>query len=118
MALTYTRLGFIDNTWSATATGTGNIAETLAPGVNWELREIRLHLSANGGANNFTATMDAGAGAAYDAVILTQDMTSISDLSETWEPEEKRFRSDDELDFAWTNANARTYGLEIIYKVL
>lgn len=118
MALTHTRMGYIDNTWSAVATGTGNIAETLAPGVEWELREIRLHLSADGGANDFTVTMDAAAGSAYDTVILTQDMTSVSDLVEVYEPGERRFRSDDELDFAWTNANALTYGLEVIYKVL
>jgi hypothetical protein len=99
------------------ATGSGNIATTVAPAVPWVLLEVRLHLSAAGGANNFTATMDAGAGAAYDCVLLTQDMTSAVNVH--WQPDRPIvFSKTDELDFAWTNSNSRTYGLEIVYGTL
>jgi hypothetical protein len=99
------------------ATGHGAISTTLAPGVPWQLEEIRVHLSLAGGANNLTATVDHGAGAAYDIVILTQDMTTIADLS--WQPTRpKEFGAGDELDIAWTNTNGRTYGLEIVYKAI
>lgn len=102
----------------AFTTGATDIACTLAPGAAFELREIRLHLSGAGGANNLTVTADSGLGAAYDAVHITQDMTSVVNLCIIFQPEEKLFGAGDELDFAWTNGSTRTYGLEVVYKVL
>jgi len=100
---------------SAKATGAAAIATTLAPGVPWQLEEIRVHLSAAGAANDLTATIDHGTAAAYDIVILTQDMTTVVDL--VWSPDRPmEFAEDDELDIAWTNGSSRTYGLEIIFK--
>ena len=97
------------------ATGAAAIASTLAPGQAWQLLGIRVHLSAAGGAGSLTATIDNGAGAAYDYVILTQDMTAVTDL--IWSPERPmEFGPTDELDIAWPNAGTKTYGLEIIYK--
>jgi hypothetical protein len=96
------------------ATGAAAIAVTVAPGKAWQLREIRVHLSAAGGAGNLTATIDNGTAAAYDTVVLTQDMTSVVDLE--WQPDfPMSFASGDELDIAWANASTRTYGIEIIY---
>ena len=51
------------STMTARFTGAGNIVatvETVAPGVEWALEFIRLHLSAAGAANNLTATIDSG----------------------------------------------------------
>ena len=97
------------------ATGALAIASTLAPGTAWQFESIRIHLSAAGGAGDLTATLDHGAGAAYDLVILTQDMTAVTDF--VWHCERPmEFEKDDELDIAWANANVRTYGLEIIWK--
>lgn len=101
----------------AFVTGAADVAATLAPGAAFELREIRVHLSAAGGANNLTVTADSGLGAAYDVVHLTQDMTSVVNLCIIFQPEEKMFGATDELDFAWTNGSTRTYGLEVVYKV-
>jgi hypothetical protein len=99
------------------ATGAAAIASTLAPGEYWRLEEIRVHLSAAGGAGNLTAKIDSGAGAAYDVVILTQDMAAVTDL--VWTPDRPMdFTDTDELDIAWANASTRTYGLEIVYKVM
>ena len=99
---------------SATATGAAAIAKTVAPGKRWVLLEVRLHLSAAGGTGNFTATMDAGAGAAYDCVLLTQDMSAATDVH--WQPTRPIvFSATDELDFEYVNTNASTYGLEVIY---
>jgi hypothetical protein len=96
------------------ATGNAAINETINPITairGFELVEIRLHLSAAGGAGNLTITLDANAGAAYDAVLLTQDMTLITDL--VWQPENPiPFDNGDKLIVAWDNANGRTYGLE------
>jgi hypothetical protein len=96
---------------------TGAVAKTVAPAAKWQLNEIRIHLSAAGGAGNLTATMDAGAGAAYDSVIYTKDMTSVVDL--VWIPDSPIvFSATDELDIAWANASNRTYGLEVVYSLV
>lgn len=97
------------------ATGAAAIASTLAPGVAWQLEEIRVHLSAAGGAGDLTATINHGTAAAYDIVILTEDMTSVVDL--VWQPTRPReFMPGDELDIAWANAGTKTYGLEVVFK--
>ena len=100
----------------ATSTA-GAIALTVNPGCAWQLEEIRVHLSAAGGAGNLTATLDANAGAAYDAVVLTQDMTSITDF--VYAPERPLvFDSGDKLVIAWANASNRTYGVEVKHKAV
>lgn len=97
------------------ATGAAAIATTCAPGVPWQLESVRVHLSAAGGAGSLTVTVDNGAGAAYDVLLLTQDMTAVTSL--VWIPARPiEFFADDEVDVAYTNANTRTYGLEIVYK--
>jgi len=99
------------------ATGAIAIAKTIAPGQKWALREIRVHLSAAGGAGNLTATIDSGTAPAYDTIVITQDMTAVTDLE--WQPDFPMiFDAGDELDIAWANANTRTYGLEVIYSLL
>ena len=97
-------------------TGSAAIAKTLAPAAPWQLEEIRVHLSAAGGAGDLTATVDHGIAAVYDIVILTQDMTSVVDL--VWSPDEPmKFAAGDELDIAWANAEGKTYGLEIVWRL-
>lgn len=96
------------------ATGAAAIAHTIAPGVEFKLIEIRVHLSAAGGAGNLTVNLDSINGAAYDLNVLTQDMTAITDL--VWQPDiPMHFQTGDELDVAWANAGTKTYGIEIIY---
>uniref|UniRef100_A0A6H1ZCT0 Uncharacterized protein n=1 Tax=viral metagenome TaxID=1070528 RepID=A0A6H1ZCT0_9ZZZZ len=105
----------MSNTRTHKATGAIAIASTLAPGIQWQLEEIRVHLSAVGAAGDLTATLDHGAGTAYDLVILTQDMAAVTDF--IWHCERPmEFGADDELDIAWANASTRTYGLEIVWK--
>jgi hypothetical protein len=96
------------------ATGGEAIASTLAPGVAFKVESIRVHLSAAGGAGNLTAKVDSATDAAYDLVILTQDMTAVVDL--VWIPTRAvEFAAGDELDIAWVNGSTRTYGLEIVW---
>lgn len=120
MAFTQNQFGNT-NIYGYYATGAGNISESLSVVNNdnvFQLLEIRIHLSAAGGANDLTATLDSAAGSAYDTVILTQDMTSVVDLQETYEYEKRMFRNGDQIDFAWTNGSSRTWGLEVIVKAL
>lgn len=96
---------------------TGAINSTLTPSSAFQLLEVRLHLSDVGGAGNFTMTLDSGTNAAYDVVIVTQDMTSVKDY--VFQPDfPMHFDNGDALVFAFPNASNRTYGLEVKYKTL
>lgn len=104
---------FTTETTIQRATGAAAIAMTVAPGGTWQLREIRVHLSAAGGAGNLTATIDSAAGTAYDAIVKTQDMTSVTDLE--YQPTyPMTFGAGDILNIAWANASERTYGIEVV----
>jgi hypothetical protein len=95
------------------ATGTGNISKTITFTIKAKLKELRLHLSDVGGANGITLTLDSGLGAAYDCVLATQDLTSLTDYM--YKPDVSHtFHAGDALVIAWTNGSERTYGLEAI----
>lgn len=99
------------------ATGSAAISSSLTPDTPIVLVSVRLHLSAAGGtaAENFTVTINSAAAAAYDTVIFSQDMNTVQDL--LWLPEQPiPIINGDVIDFAWANANGRTYGLEAIYR--
>ena len=97
------------------ATGAAAVDMTIAPGVAWQLESIRVHLSAGGAATNLTATVDAGAGAAYDVVIATQDMNGVTDY--IYKPDFPiPFGPDDELVIAYANGGGATYGIEVYYQ--
>jgi hypothetical protein len=110
----------IDHIRVLNATGAVAIATTLAPGRSFKISEVRLHLSAAGGAVgdvNFTATVDAISGAPYDFKILSQDMTLLTDYS--YVPTRPlQFEAGDEIDFAYANGGSKTYGLTVIYELL
>ncbi|KKK77871.1 hypothetical protein LCGC14_2849230 [marine sediment metagenome] len=79
---------------------------------------VKLHLSAVGGtpAENFTVTVDSATSALYDVVLFSQDMNALSSL--LWVPDQPiPIVNNDEIDFAWANANTLDYGLEMIYRV-
>lgn len=83
----------------------------------FELVSIDIHLSAVGAAGNLTITKNSGLGAAYDTNLITQNMTSVTDLLIMYEPGEAIFSNLDSIDFVWANASARTYGITVKYKV-
>jgi len=95
-----------------TATGNAAISKTSTPSGDSALDSIMLHLSAAGGAGNLTVTIDAISGAEYDTVLLTQDMTLVTDL--LWQPDRPiELDSGDKIVIAWANGAGRTYGLVI-----
>jgi hypothetical protein len=99
------------------ATGAVAIATVINPGKAFQLESISIHLSAAGGAGNLTATINANAGAAYDTLIMSEDMTTVQDLY--FAPERPiLFEKGDTLDIAWANAGGKTYGLEVKYSPL
>jgi len=96
-----------------TDTGAGNIAKTITFTGPALVTDVRLHLSAAGGANNLTVTLDSARGPVYDVVFVTQDMTSQTDCVFRYNPP-LDMRTDDKIIFAWTNGSSRTYGLEVL----
>ena len=98
------------------ATGAAAIAATFTPTVPVYLVCVKLHLSAAGGAaENFTITINSATGSAYDVELFSQDMTTVKDI--LWTPDQPiPILNNDPIDFAYNNANTRTYGLEVIYK--
>jgi hypothetical protein len=99
------------------ATGAANIAMTVAPAVAFQIEEVRVHLSAGGAATNLTITVDSGTAAAYDIVLLTQAMNGVTDL--VWQPDRPYiFSAGDEIDIAYANGGAATYGVEVIYSAI
>lgn len=108
----------LTNLSNSAATGTGALAHTLAPARTFRLLEVRLHLSAAATQDTLTLTIDSALGAAYDAVLDSpQDMTGLSEY--VFRPTTPVIlMKGDEIDFAWANNDARTFGLEIIYQEL
>jgi hypothetical protein len=98
------------------ATGAGAISKTITPGTPFLLHQISVHLSAAGAAGNLTLNSDDNLGAAYDINMITQDMTSIVDFIQTFDPP-IRFTQGDQLVIAWANGSGRTYGLKVITEV-
>lgn len=99
------------------ATGNAAIATTLNPADSFRLVEIRVHLNAVGAAGNLTLTLDANQGSAYDLVIVTQDMSAVTDF--IFQPDiPMSFENGDKLVCAWANGGGKTYGLTIVYEVI
>ena len=94
------------------ATGAEAINTTIAPGRAFALESVSVHLNGAGGAGNLTVTVDAAAGAAYDVVLKTIDMTSVTDW--VWQPDRPiELAKDDKIIIAWANAGTKTYGLTV-----
>jgi len=96
--------------------GNASIHYELAVDRPWQLEEIRLHLSANGGTSeNFTATIQSAEGSEYNLVVNAQDMNAVAD--EQYQPYRPiQLRSTDKILFEYTNTNFQQWGLEIIYR--
>jgi hypothetical protein len=96
-------------------TGTGAIDIDLAPDTGFQLVEFRIHLSAGGAAGNLILSVDSGAGAEYDAVLVTEAMVGVADY--VYLPTMPRqFGKGDELNISYAaNAAGTTYGIEIVW---
>ena len=94
--------------------GSGAINVTVDPQSSWFLHEVRLHLSAAGGAGTYTVKIKSSVGDAYDVVLQSQDMTSATD--NVFRPAQPaRISSTDALQMEYANASSRTWGLEVVF---
>jgi len=105
--------------YSAT-TGSGDIALTIAPNAPFRLIRVELHYdTAQDKSHDFTVTLNAGDGSAYDVLLYTRDLSvgSVTDLVVPF-GEGYEFEKDDEIDVAHTNEDTDTYGLRIVYELI
>jgi len=103
------------------ATGAAAIATTTAIAAEFRLLKIVLHLdAAPTTSENLTITLDSNAGAAYDTVFNSIDLSSASTTDYIYKPieGEGKFVSGDEIVVAYTNTDTGTYGLSIYYELV
>ena len=118
MALTKKQEGWLNGKplYYEYGTGAAALAETIAPGRPFELLRIEIHLNAVATQDTFTVTLDAGRVASvYDTLILSHAMVGVTDIIATF-GEGHTYMSDDEIDFAFTNTDTKTYGLTVVYR--
>lgn len=123
MAETRTRLGNSPNSAAmvkTTATGSGAIAATFTAIKACRLTSVTCKLDAvPATSENFTVTLDAKAGAAYDVLLYSIDpsaaaatsATNIVLTSEHWG--EIWLQTGDAVTVAYANTDTATYGVEI-----
>ena len=100
------------------ATGSAAIASSLTPPGPIVIDSVKLHLSAVGGAVGnvtFSITVNSVAGAVYDTLLFSQDMTAVQDIF--WQPERSiAIANSDVIDIAYANGSGLDYGLEVLYR--
>lgn len=101
-----------------TPAGTETVKIAVKPrNEKWEFVGYSIHLSAAPTTSeNFTITLDAIDGAAYDVLQYSRDFSSASDTDIIYTvPKGERVpkKKDDILRVAWTNTDGRTYGLKL-----
>ena len=91
---------------------------TLAPKQAFEFGGFKLKLNtAVTTAANMTITVDAGhAATVYDYQLYLQAMATIQYLNWNIQDNPEPFDKNDELDFAWANADNLTYGLDVYWR--
>ena len=98
-------------------TGSAAIATSLTvpAGDTYKLLSVSLNLNVAGTTSeDFTITLDANAGSAYDVLLYTNDLATTATTDLVWFPDEPLYlEGDDAIDVAWANSQARTYGLQI-----
>ena len=104
----------------AILTGAAGIDHDITPGFPFKIIKAELHLSAAPTTSeDFVISINAGDGAVYDVVLLTNDLSvgSVADL--VWKPDqEDEYEADDVITIAWTNTDTRTFGLRVVYELL
>ena len=100
-------------------TGATALSHSVAPGYAAELIDFRLKLNeVPTTSENFVASINAGAGAVYDSRVYTKDLSELTVGTVIVQGGEDEFviESDGSFDFAYTNTDTKTYGLQVRYR--
>jgi len=99
------------------ATGAVAISLSLAAKRVSRVMTVTLKLSAAPTTSeNFTITLNALAGVAYDTLLYSVDLSASSTTALIWYPDgELWLEPGDSIDVAYTNTDTRTYGVQITF---
>ena len=102
------------------ATGSGAISTSYAPLAAFWLQSVTLHFgTAPTTSENFTITLNANDGPAYDTVLRAVDLSAASTVDLVYKPDDGPLlcESGDAIDVAYTNTDAGTFGLRIVARL-
>jgi hypothetical protein len=98
------------------ATGSGALSTSTALSAAFRLTSVTVNFNAAPTTSeNLTVTVNANDGAAYDTVLFSVDPSATSATDIVFIPDNDLvFESGDEIDVAFTNTDANTFGLRIV----
>ena len=103
--------------YKVNGTGAAAIATsmTVPSGGTYKLMSVSLNLNVAGTTSEaFTITLDANAGADYDVLLYTADLSTSGVTDLVWMPDQPLYlEGGDAIDVAWANSELRTYGVQI-----
>lgn len=103
-----------------TPAGTETVKIAIKPNAPFQFVGFSIHLSAAPTTSeNFTITVDANDGSAFDVNIYTRDFSTDSDVDIIWtmpDDDQQIYKKDDLIRVAWTNTDGRTYGIKLWFR--
>ena len=110
------------NVFKINSTGAAAIAATgtVPVGYSYRLVSVSCNLSAAPTTSeNYTITLNALAGAAYDTLLYSVDPSVGSTSDIVWKPDEELIlEGGDAINVVYTNTDTRTYGVQITFKAV
>lgn len=98
------------------ATGAAAVADAFSPNSDIKLLQVKFTLSAAGSVGDtLTGTIDAGAGAAYDALLVSELLSGNQNVIVGFNPPIYMPKGD-VINFAYPNTGNATWGLEVAYE--
>jgi len=95
------------------ATGAGAMSETITIVRPSKILSIMLHLSSVGAtAENFQVAINSDSGSAYDTVLIAQGMNTVTDY---FSNNEICLAEGDDVLITYTNTDASTWGLQVVW---
>jgi len=103
--------------YKVNVTGAAAIAASLTvpASATYQLISVTMHADAAATTSeNLTITLNANAGAAYDTLLYSLDLSAASTVDLVWYPDEPLLlEGGDAVDVAFTNTDTDTYGVQI-----
>ena len=107
----------MSSVFKVNATGGNAIAASMSVPVGATYRIISVSLNLNAApttSENYTITLDANAGAAYDLLLYSLDLSTSSTTDVLWQPDQPLYlEGGDAIDVAYANTDTGTYGVQI-----
>jgi hypothetical protein len=110
------------NVFKFNGTGTAALAldGAVPVGQHYRLVSFTLNLSAAPTTSeNLTVTLDAHAGAIYDTLLYSLDLSAGATADLVWQPEDEiLLEGGDVVTVAWANTDARNWGAQLTFKAV